>query len=64
MRPYFATRKCLKETDSKAICLPERIIYNINGAADKLAEKLRMCSVFVQVEIDDMKTGLEGHQCV
>lgn len=58
-------RKCLKKTNSKPICLPERIIWNINGAADKLVKKIKdALTVFVQVEIDDKRAGLEGHQHV
>ena len=65
MRPHFETRKCIKKTNSKAICLPERIIQNINGAADKFVEKIKdALSVCVQVEIDDKRAGLEGRQCV
>lgn len=65
LRPRFVTRKCLKKTNSKAICLPERIIQNINGAADKFVEKMKdALAVFVQLEIDDKRAGLEGRQCV
>ena len=58
-------RECLKKTSSKPICLSERIIENINGAADKLVKKIKdALTVFVQVEIDDKRAGLEGHQHV
>lgn len=63
LRPHFVTRECLKRTNNKAICLPEKVIQNINGAADKLVEKIKdALAVFVKVEIDDKRAGLEGRQ--